>query len=152
MGCGSSVFDGLFCYNKVMQIILDGFKSTLKCLVLFWCPFGRTSRKTYQYFIITCVICGVGLVGVFWGLSHYYPLILSKLLIRTLPYLYLGGIILIVAFLMAIIRRGHDLEIGAFSAILSMASRSTSFFLRLSQEEGSPEPNKYGPAPKENQL
>lgn len=136
-----------------MKIILDGFKSTLKCLILFWCPFGRTSRKTYQYFSMTCIIGVAGLVAilVIWP-KHYFPLILSKLLAPALPYLYLGGIVLVVAVLMAIIRRGHDLDIGTFSTILNMAARygNASFFLRLSQEEGSAEPNKYGPAPEEN--
>lgn len=137
-----------------MQIILDGFKSTLKCLILFWCPFGRTSRKTYQYFILTCVICVVGpvILLVIWP-KHYFPLILSKLLAPTLPYLYLGGIVLVVALMMLIIRRAHDLDIGTFCTIRNMmASRygNASFFLRLSQEEGSSEPNKYGPAPEEN--
>ena len=49
MGCGFSVFDGLFCYNNVMEIILDGIKYSVKSLVLFWCPFGRASRKEYVY-------------------------------------------------------------------------------------------------------
>lgn len=137
-----------------MKIILDGFKSTLKCLILFWCPFGRTSRKTYQYFSMTCIIGVAGLVAilVIWP-KHYFPLILSKLLVPTLPYLYLGGIVLVVALMMLIIRRAHDLDIGTFCTIRNMmASRygNVGFFLRLSQEEGSAEPNKYGPAPEEN--
>ncbi len=136
-----------------MRTILNALKSTLKCLLLFWCPFGRTSRKTYQYFIMTCVICVAGPVAllVIWP-KQYFPLILSKLLAQSYPYLLLGGIVLVVAVLMAVIRRGHDLGIGAFSTILNMAARygNAVFCLRLSQEEGSAEPNKYGPAPKEN--
>lgn len=44
-------------------MLKDVFIYTLKCLLYFWCPFGRASRKEYAYYNNTTLVLALLVVA-----------------------------------------------------------------------------------------
>ena len=157
MGCGFSVFDGLFCYNNVMEIILDGIKYAVKSMVLFWCPFGRASRKEYVYGMrAPGVVAFIAIIIMLFLPPHKMEQALA-LINEYQVALYSVCAVALVGSWTLLVRRGHDLGYSGpatFRRCLNYWRFSNWQFYsqQLMGQEGSPLPNEYGPAPKENLL
>ncbi len=142
---------------KIMEIILDGIKYSLKCLVLFWCPFGRASRKEYVYCIrAPRVVAFIAIIIMLFLPPHKLEQALA-LINEYQVALYSVCAVMLVGSWNLLVRRGHDLGYS-WSATLRRSLNYWSFsnwqfyYQQLMGQEGSPLPNEYGPAPKENQL
>ena len=139
-----------------MEIILDGIKYSVKSLVLFWCPFGRASRKEYVYGIrAPGVVAFIAIIIMLFLPPHRLEQALA-LINEYQVALYSVCAVALVGSWTLLVRRGHDLGYGWFATLWHssecMMFKGWQFNRRLFKEEGSPLPNKYGPAPKENRL
>lgn len=139
-----------------MQFIANIIFCTLKCLLLCFCPFGRAGRKEYTYYNHTTLVLAVLVVGAFKYLPARNPALWDTLS-NNYTWVLVGGCVwVVVASYSVLVRRGHDLGYGWFATLWHssecMMFKGWQFNRRLFKEEGSPLPNKYGPAPKENQL
>lgn len=139
-----------------MQFIANIIFYTLKCLLLCFYPFGRAGRKEYTYYNNTTLALAVLVVGAFKYLPTHNPALWN-----TLAHNYKWGLVggcvwVVLASYSVLVRRGHDLGYSWFATLWRssecMMFKGWQFNRRLFKEEGSPLPNKYGPAPKENQL
>lgn len=140
-----------------MQIILDGIKYSVKSLVLFWCPFGRASRKEYVYSIrAPRVVAFIAIIIMLFLPPHKLEQALA-LINEYQVALYSVCAVMFVGSWNLLVRRGHDLGYS-WSATLRRClnywkgSNWQFYYQQLMGQEGSPWPNEYGPAPKENQL
>ena len=140
-----------------MEIILDGIKYSLKCLVLFWCPFGRASRKEYVYSIrAPRVVAFIAIIIMLFLPPHKLEQALA-LINEYQVALYSACAVMLVGSWNLLVRRGHDLGYS-WSATLRRSlnywkcSNWQFYYQQLMGQEGSPWPNEYGPAPKENRL
>ena len=140
-----------------MEIILDGIKYSVKCLVLFWCPFGRASRKEYVYSIrAPRVVAFIAIIIMLFLPPHKLEQALA-LINEYQVALYSVCAVMFVGSWNLLVRRGHDLGYS-WSATLRRClnywkgSNWQFYYQQLMGQEGSPWPNEYGPAPKENQL
>lgn len=141
----------------IMQIILDGIKYSVKSLVLFWCPFGRASRKEYVYSIrAPRVVAFIAIIIMLFLPPHKLEQALA-LINEYQVALYSVCAVMFVGSWNLLVRRGHDLGYS-WSATLRRClnywkgSNWQFYYQQLMGQEGSPWPNEYGPAPKENQL
>ncbi len=114
------------------QNIIDFFKYGFENLLLFWCPWGRISRRSYVCFYWFYIILAGGLLT--W-------LMLKK------QELNLYFLLLIVPWETAAIRRGHDLGCSGWYTVCHFI-RGFHFVYRLLYEEGDVNCNEYGPAPR----
>lgn len=140
-----------------MQIILDGIKYSVKSLVLFWCPFGRASRKEYVYSIrAPRVVAFIAIIIMLFLPPHKLEQALA-LINEYQVALYSVCAVMFVGSWNLLVRRGHDLGYS-WSATLRRClnywkgSNWQFYYQQLMGQEGSPWPNEYGPAPQENQL
>lgn len=140
-----------------MQIILDGIKYSVKSLVLFWCPFGRASRIEYVYsHRAPRVVAFIAIIIMLFLPPHKLEQALA-LINEYQVALYSVCAVMFVGSWNLLVRRGHDLGYS-WSATLRRClnywkgSNWQFYYQQLMGQEGSPWPNEYGPAPKENQL
>lgn len=110
--------------------IIIYFKSILENLLLFWCPWGRTSRRSFVYF--------------FW--SYSFCFLVWVFLFRPKEYLEIQwvSICLCIPFSTAITRRGHDLGYSGWKTLILSYPEA----LRLFREEGDKFSNQYGNPPR----
>lgn len=140
-----------------MQIILDGIKYSVKSLVLFWCPFGRASRKEYVYSIrAPRVVAFIAIIIMLFLPPHKLEQALA-LINEYQVALYSVCAVMFVGSWNLLVRRGHDLGYSGFATLRRTfnywkGSNWQFYYQQLMGQEGSPWPNEYGPAPKENQL
>ena len=133
-------------------MLKDVFIYTLKCLLYFWCPFGRASRKEFSCFYTAVIV----VAGMIWALVECLPVrqqgLVDELIARFEIPLICLCVVVAFALTTALIRRGHDLGYGGLTTYIKSAPGlfHRDFCHRLFKEDGSAEPNKYGPAPKEN--
>lgn len=125
---------------------------TLKCLLYFWCPFGRAGRKEFSYFYNVVLVCALSVWLLDTYLSHHNPALLETLRQQAEPVGICLCIVVALAMTTSLIRRGHDLGYGGFSSYIKFTPGlfHTSFRNRLFKEDGPATPNEFGPAPKEN--
>ena len=142
----------LFLYNQNM--IKDCFKYTFKCLLYFWCPFGRAGRKEYSYFNNTTLVLACLFVWAIKHLSSHNPALLDTLANEYKIGLCCACVLVVLAAYSVLVRRGHDLGYNWLSTLFHSSEftmlKGWKFNRRLFKEEGSPFPNEYGPAPEEN--
>ena len=144
-----------FCYNKVMEIILDGIKYSVKCLVLFWCPFGRASRKEYVYSHRAPAFAAFTAIIIMLFLPPHKLEQALALINEYQVALYSVCAVMFVGSWTLQVRRGHDLGYSGFATLRRTfnywkGSNWQFYYQQLMGQEGSPLPNEYGPAPKEN--
>ena len=139
-----------------MQFIANIIFYTFKCLFLFWCPCGRAGRKEYAYYNNTTLMLAVLMVWAFKYLPTHNPELWHILVNDCAKVLCAVCVWVVLASYSVLVRRGHDLGYGWFATLFHssecMMLKGWQFNRRLFKEEGSPFPNKYGPAPKENLL
>ena len=137
-----------------MQFIANIIFYTLKCLLLCFYPFGRAGRKEYTYYNNTTLALAVLVVGAFKYLPTHNPALWNTLA-HNYKWVLVGGCVWVVlASYSVLVRRGHDLGYSWFATLWRssecMMLKGWQFNRRLFNEAGSPLPNEYGPAPKEN--
>lgn len=142
----------LFLYNNIM--LKDVFIYTLKCLLYFWCPFGRASRKEYAYYNNTTLVLALLVVAAIKYLPPHKLEWLYAFANEFKVALCCACAVVVLASYSVLVRRGHDLGYNWFSTLFRssecMMLKGWQFNRRLFKEEGSPLPNEYGPAPEEN--
>lgn len=140
-----------------MPFIANIIFYTLKCLLLCFYPFGRAGRKEYTYYNHTTLALAVLVVGAFKYLPARNPALWDTLS-NNYTWVLVGGCVwVVVASYSVLVRRGHDLGYSGpatFRRCLNYWRFSNWQFYsqQLMGQEGSPLPNEYGPAPKENLL
>lgn len=117
-----------------MGWIFSVAKDILQGLLLFWCPCGRISRRSYVRFYVFVWMAGIILA--IWSAVTKNDYLESFLLLLI--------IWLCVAFFMAAVRRGHDLGYSGWYT-LGHFWRFSEYLRLLGQTEGNPSPNDYGP-------
>ncbi|WP_428056581.1 DUF805 domain-containing protein [Candidatus Avelusimicrobium alvi] len=135
-------------------MIKDCLKYTFKCLLYFWCPFGRASRKEYAYFSNTTLVLACLFVWAIKHLSSHNPALLDTLASEYKLGLCCACVLVVLAEYSVLVRRGHDLGYNWLSTLFYSSEftmlKGWKFNRRLFKEEGSAFPNEYGPAPEEN--
>ena len=144
-----------FCYNKVMEIILDGIKYAVKSLVLFWCPFGRASRKEYVYSHRAPAFAAFIAIIIMLCLPPHKLEQALALINEYQVALYSVCAVMLVGSWNLLVRRGHDLGYSGSTTLRRCLnywhfSNWQFYYQQLMLQEGSRLPNEYGPAPKEN--
>ena len=137
-----------------MQIILDGLKYSLKCMALFWCPFGRASRIEYVYsHRAPAFVAFTAIIIMLFLPPHKLEQALA-LITEYQVVLYSICAVMFAGTCTELIRRGHDLGYSWSATVRRILNywhfSNWQFYDRLMSEEGSPFPNEYGPAPEEN--
>ena len=126
-------------------------------MALFWCPFGRASRIEYVYsHRAPAFVAFTAIIIMLFLPPHKLERVLA-LITEYQVVLYSICAVMFVGSWNLLVRRGHDLGYS-WSATLRRCLNYWSFsnwqfyYQQLMGQEGSPWPNEYGPAPKENQL
>ncbi len=132
-------------------------KNTLHGLLYFWSPGGRDSRQTfcdiYKGFLLLALF---GIFACAWRntLAMLYLrdiFVISEQACWVLCILF--ELFLLCAFATATLRRWQDLDIRIpRDDSLGELIKRARFWEVLASEEGSAEPNQYGPAPTDNPI
>ena len=123
-------------------------------MALFWCPFGRASRKEYIYSHRAPAFAAFTAIIIMLFLPPHKLEQALALINEYQVALYSVCAVMFVGSWTLLVRRGHDLGYS-WSATLRRClnywkGSNWQFYDRLMSEEGSPFPNEYGPAPEEN--
>ena len=133
-----------------MAFIKRWLKHVTYCYLHAWRFSGRDERQVFCDFYLSLWIIGLILAGGIWFLMPQYGALINKLYASYLIRIWIIVLWSILALFSAATRRGHDLDMSFWRVWFRGRSFGMFFYQHLCREEGSSQPNRFGPAPQAN--